>query len=163
MPSGLAQVCLLQAAERHVRWGRCSKISRPKPSIRLSNPRPADKRVAAADYLNLLKHVARNGLALGVFGKGPDNTHVVVVIRKGNRPEIARLLETFAAGDPGEPERSRNRSRRAGEPFTLWAQTWPGGWSKPTLSLPIRTRSIRSWASSTASSPAQRAIPCVQH
>jgi len=65
---------------------------------------PEVKRVAAAEYLNLLKHAARNGLALGVFGKGPDNTHVVIAIRKGNRPEIIRLLETLAAAGPDQPE-----------------------------------------------------------
>ncbi len=65
---------------------------------------PADRRVAAAEYLKLLKHAARSGLALGVFGKGPDNTHVVIAIRKGNRPEIIRLLETLAAAGPGQPE-----------------------------------------------------------
>jgi len=73
-----------------------------------------DKRVAAADYLNLLKHAARNGLALGVFGKGPDNTHVVVVVRKGNQPEIARLLETLAAAGPGQPEQKPEPAQKNG-------------------------------------------------
>ncbi|MGO9813997.1 MAG: hypothetical protein ACLP53_24970, partial [Isosphaeraceae bacterium] len=66
---------------------------------------PPGKRIAPNDYLNLLKHAARNGLALGVFGKGPDNTHVAAVIRKGNRPEIVRLLEALAAAESGQPER----------------------------------------------------------
>src|SRR5271157_3971814 len=73
-----------------------------------------DKRVAAADYLNLLKHAARNGLALGVFGKGPDNTHVVVVVRKGNQPEIARLLETLAAAGPCQPEQKPEPAQKSG-------------------------------------------------
>ena len=89
-----------------------------------------DKRVAAADVLNSLKHAARNGLALGIFGKGPDDTRVVIVIRKGNRPEIARLLDTLAVG-PGQPA-SRSRPRKTGGPFTLGAKRRSGGSSRTT-------------------------------
>ena len=108
------------------RWERCWKISRARPLIRPSNPARQDKRVAAADYLNLLKHAARNGLALGVFGKGPDNTHVVVVIRKGNRPEIARLLESLAAAGPGQPEQKPEPAQKSGR--TLHALGTDGVW-----------------------------------
>jgi prepilin-type processing-associated H-X9-DG protein len=75
---------------------------------------PADKRVVAADYLSLLKHAARNGLALGVFGRGPDNIHVVVVIRNGSRPEIARLLDLLAAAGPGQPEQKPEPAQKNG-------------------------------------------------
>ena len=75
---------------------------------------PAGKRVAAADYLNLLKHALRDGLALGVFGKGPDNIHMVVVIRKGDKPEIVRLLDLLAAAGPEQPEQKPEPSQKAG-------------------------------------------------
>ena len=85
---------------------------------------PRSKQVAAADFLYLLKHAARDGLALGVFGKGPDNTHVVVVIRKGNRPEIARILDTVAPPRAGPiDQKPEPVQKKTGGPFMLWAQT----------------------------------------
>ena len=85
-----------------------------------------DKRVAAADYLNVLKHAARDGLAVGVFGKGPDNTHVVVVVRKGNRPEVVRLLDTLAAAGPGQPEQKPEPAQKNGR--ALHALATEGVW-----------------------------------
>jgi prepilin-type processing-associated H-X9-DG protein len=75
--------------------------------------RPQEHRIAAAEYLNLLKHAARDGLALGVFGKGPDNLHVVFVMHKGSRPETTRLLDTLAAG-PDQPEQKPAPAQKNG-------------------------------------------------
>jgi len=84
---------------------------------------PADKQVAAADVLQLLKHVARNGLAFGIFSKGEDNARVVIVIRNGNRPEITRFLDILAAG-PGEaapePVQKSGRAVHARGKETVW-------------------------------------------
>ena len=75
---------------------------------------PQERRVAAADYLNLLKQAVRNGLTMGIFGKGPDNTHVVIVIRKGNRPEITHLLDTLTGGGLAQPEQKPEPVQRNG-------------------------------------------------
>ncbi len=77
---------------------------------------PPGKQVASGDYLNLLKQAARDGLALGVFKAGPEHTHAAVVVRKGDRPETIRLLETLATPAPASPNRSRNRAANTGEP-----------------------------------------------
>ena len=58
----------------------------------------------SASYLDLLKHGARNGFAFGVVGKGPENTRVVIVVRKGNRPETPQA--------PGIGGRRRPRPAR---------------------------------------------------
>jgi prepilin-type processing-associated H-X9-DG protein len=65
---------------------------------------PPDKQVPAAQYLGVLKHVAKSGFAVGVIGRGPQNTRVAIVVRKGNRPEDIKLLERAAAAGSGRPE-----------------------------------------------------------
>ena len=74
---------------------------------------PPDKKVPPANYLSLLKHGARNGFAFGVVAKGPQNTQTVVVIRKGNRPEDLKLLES-AAASPGQPETKPESFQKSG-------------------------------------------------
>jgi prepilin-type processing-associated H-X9-DG protein len=64
---------------------------------------PAEKRIASADYLALIKHAVRNGVAVGVLGTGPSNFRVVLAIRKGNRPENLRFLESIPTSPPGAP------------------------------------------------------------
>jgi prepilin-type processing-associated H-X9-DG protein len=54
---------------------------------------PPNERVAHADYLTVLKQGAHRGLAIGVFGKAPERTRVVLAIRNGNQPEFVKLLE----------------------------------------------------------------------
>ena len=65
---------------------------------------PEEKRVSSASYLNLLKHAVRNGWTLGVFGKGPDKHHPVIVLRKASGPEFARLMKVFSSNPPDQPE-----------------------------------------------------------
>ena len=65
---------------------------------------PEEKRVTSTSYLILLKYVARNGWALGVFGKGPEHNHLVIVLRKVDAPEFARLMKVFSNAPPDQPE-----------------------------------------------------------
>ena len=90
---------------------------------------PEGKRVAAADFLNLLKHVARNGLALGFFGKEEINPRVAIVIRNGNR----------RGADAGAGQRGRRPRRTGGRtgsktdgPSMPEERTWSGGLRRTT-------------------------------
>ncbi len=64
---------------------------------------PENQRVAPAEYLKLLKQVAHQGLAVGVFGNGEDGPKLMIVIRKANQPELARILKVFVGGPPDQP------------------------------------------------------------
>jgi prepilin-type processing-associated H-X9-DG protein len=64
---------------------------------------PPDKQIPAAQYLSLLKHAARDGLAVGVSGKAPGPPRMAIVIRKGNRPDAIKILESVAAEGPEQP------------------------------------------------------------
>ncbi len=44
----------------------------------------------------MIKLAARQGFALGVWGKDPDKLGTVYVVRGGDRPELRRLLEIAA-------------------------------------------------------------------
>ncbi len=65
--------------------------------------RPQDQRVPAGRVLNVLKQVARSGLAVALFGK-PNGEHVMLVIRKGSQQDVARLMEHMTANEPGQPD-----------------------------------------------------------
>ena len=56
---------------------------------------PEDKRFKAAEVVDAVKHVARHGFVVGVWGKGPGKHGTVIVVRRGDRPEIRRSLDTF--------------------------------------------------------------------
>ncbi len=58
---------------------------------------PAEQRVTGAEVIGLLKHIAQNGFAVGVSRKGPEDVRFVAVLRRGDRPEFKRLLETAGA------------------------------------------------------------------
>jgi prepilin-type processing-associated H-X9-DG protein len=74
---------------------------------------PGTRKIAPAEYLSLLKHAARSGLALGVFGKGPGQVHAVLALRKANRPEFVRFLETLSA-PPGAPDQKPQAVQKDG-------------------------------------------------
>jgi len=57
---------------------------------------PEEKRVKAAEVLGAVKHVARQGFAVGVWGKDAGKRGGVIVVRRGDRPEFRRWLETYA-------------------------------------------------------------------
>src|SRR5205823_8034161 len=78
-----------------------------------------EKQVRAGEVINLIKHAARQGFALGVWGKDLDKAApgIVVVARRGDRPEVRRLLESAAAanfGRPGQGEAGRAPIAKAG-------------------------------------------------
>jgi len=56
---------------------------------------PAEKRVKPADVIETVKYVARHGFVVGAWGKGDVKPDVVVVIRRGDRPEIRRWFDAF--------------------------------------------------------------------
>ena len=62
---------------------------------------PPRDRIPASEYLTLMKHGARHGLAAAVFGKGPRDVQWMLVVRNGNRPEFTRLLEAGSTAGPG--------------------------------------------------------------
>jgi prepilin-type processing-associated H-X9-DG protein len=64
---------------------------------------PIERRIKAPDAVGQLKRLARDGFGFAVSGTGPDDTRVIVVLRKGDRPEIRRLLGALPlAGRPQE-------------------------------------------------------------
>ncbi|MGC8638270.1 MAG: DUF1559 domain-containing protein [Isosphaeraceae bacterium] len=65
---------------------------------------PRQEQLAPGQYLNLLKHGARNGFAVGVMAKEKRNAWVALVVRNGKRPETLKLLESAASAEPGHEE-----------------------------------------------------------
>jgi hypothetical protein len=57
---------------------------------------PGENRVKAGDIVEELKRLARDGFVVAVSGTVPNNSRLVAVIRKGDRPEIKRLLSAAA-------------------------------------------------------------------
>jgi hypothetical protein len=57
---------------------------------------PPDQRARSADVLAAIKLAARQGFALGVWGKDPDKLGTVYVVRGGDRPELRALIELAA-------------------------------------------------------------------
>ena len=69
---------------------------------------PPEQRVTGAEVVGLLKHIARNGFAVGVSRKGPEHVRFVAVLRHGDRPEFKRLLEI--AGAAGRHDGCRGKA-----------------------------------------------------
>ena len=77
-----------------------------------------------ADLIGAFKMVARQGFAVGVWGKDPEDLHMVAVIRGGGRPEVRRLFEMVTrtgrpvrredAGEKGRPHDPRSSTRPPG-------------------------------------------------
>lgn len=65
---------------------------------------PPREQLSSAQYLDLLKHGVRNGFAVGVTGRPPRNSQIVLALRKGNRPEAVQLLDRAAAATRGQAE-----------------------------------------------------------
>jgi prepilin-type processing-associated H-X9-DG protein len=91
---------------------------------------PKERQVPPAQYLNLLKQSARDGFAVAVIGKAPQNSRVVVVLRHGNRPDVLKLLELAAsAAEAGHPEAKPEATRKSdrtihplGEDGVYWTE-----------------------------------------
>ena len=100
---------------------------------------PPDKRVPTASYLSLLKHGARNGFAFGLAdNKGPENTRLVIVVRKCNRPEDLKLLES-AAADPGQPDAKPEPIQKSGRTIHLLGRDWAWWIEKEDLVVTDKT------------------------
>ncbi|MFI5459588.1 MAG: DUF1559 domain-containing protein [Isosphaerales bacterium] len=63
---------------------------------------PEEKRVKAAEVLGAVKHVARQGFAIGIWGKEPGKRGTVIVARQGDRPEFRRWLQAYAKSAAAE-------------------------------------------------------------
>ncbi len=91
---------------------------------------PADSRIKAADIIGTIELAARQGFALGVWGKDPDKLGTVYVVRGGDGPEFHRLLELVArryqkaegVENPAAPEpiQKAGRAIHALSPESSW-------------------------------------------
>ncbi len=81
--------------------------------------------------LELIKHIARDGFVLAAWGKAPKDSRFVVVLRKGSRPELWRVLEALRpAGRPGaeganaraNPKAGRTHSSELGKDGVWWVE-----------------------------------------
>jgi prepilin-type processing-associated H-X9-DG protein len=89
--------------------------------------------VAPADVIDLVKHVAKHGGAVGVWGKPDDldggHPGIVVVAREGDRPSIRHMLEDAATRNlagPGQEGADRKPVQKAGRTYHPIDQK--GGW-----------------------------------
>ncbi len=62
----------------------------------LQQSTPLDKRVACADAVEAFKHVMRAGFAVAVVGDVTSDRKVILVLRRGDRPEVRRVAESLA-------------------------------------------------------------------
>ncbi len=89
---------------------------------------PVAERVKASEMIGQLKRLVRDGFVFAVSGAAPNEFRVIVVLRKGDRPEIRRLLTAAASAMPG-PEDGANAApplRKSGR--TLHALGRDGVW-----------------------------------
>jgi len=61
---------------------------------------PPAKRIKGVEVVALLKHLARQGFVFAVAGENPDDARLIVVLRRGDRPEIRRLLAMISSVSP---------------------------------------------------------------
>ena len=60
---------------------------------------PEDQRFKAAEVVDAVKHIARHGFVVGVWGKGPGKHGTVIVVRRGDRPEVRHSLDALLKAD----------------------------------------------------------------
>ena len=89
-------------------WGHCSRTCSPSSS---SRPRHRSLRATSSARS---RRAHRQGFVVAVWGKDPEDLHMVFAIRGGGRPEIRRLFETMIhmgrpvqAEDAGEDKAGR--------------------------------------------------------
>jgi Protein of unknown function (DUF1559) len=61
----------------------------------LDETTPLDERVTGADVVGVVKHIAQHGFAVALFRKGPERVCFAAVVRRGDQPELKRLLGTL--------------------------------------------------------------------
>ena len=82
---------------------------------------PPDNRVTAVDLIGTFKLAARQGFALGVWGKDTENLGTVFVVRRGDRPEFRRLLALATRPDAApDPVQKAGRAIHALNQDLLW-------------------------------------------
>ncbi len=69
-----------------------------------------EKHVKASVVIELVKHAARQGLAAAAWSMDREKPGVVFVFRRGERPEVRRLLEDAAAASFGRPGQAADRA-----------------------------------------------------
>ena len=79
-----------------------------------------EKQVKASAVIELVKQAARQGFAAGAWSMDTEKPGVVFVFRRGDRPEVRRLLEDAAAANLGRPGAAAARAagRSAPQPST---------------------------------------------
>ena len=65
---------------------------------------PTTTRIKGVDAIETAKSIARNGFVFAIFGKPQKQWPYVVVLRRGDRPEIKSFLQSLAASRGGEAE-----------------------------------------------------------
>ncbi len=86
---------------------------------------PDEQRVKAGDIIGQLKRLARDGFVVAVSGTGPNNSRAVAVLRKGDRPDIKRLLAAAASAGALQAKVQtprRQHRRKPGAPSTRSAR-----------------------------------------
>jgi Protein of unknown function (DUF1559) len=69
---------------------------------------PQARRLKGAEVVGMLKNAARHGFVLAASGKSPNDARVVLALRRGDRPEVRRILSMISAIRLGDdPEGSR--------------------------------------------------------
>jgi prepilin-type processing-associated H-X9-DG protein len=67
---------------------------------------PPAKRIKGVEVVGVLKNLARQGFVIAVAGANPEDARLIVVLRRGDRPDVRRLLATITAVSPaGEGNR----------------------------------------------------------
>ncbi len=82
---------------------------------------PPGRRVTAADLIGAFESAARQGFAVGIWGKDPDKFGMIFVVRGGDRPEFRRLLELAT-----RPEAAPEPIQKAGR--AIHALNWEDFW-----------------------------------
>ena len=90
--------------------------------------------VQPGDLIGAFKMVARQGFAVGVWGKDPGDLYTVTVIRGGARPEVRRLFEMMARLGRPVPADGKPARRRPGGRSRRWATRPPTGMRRTTSS-----------------------------
>jgi prepilin-type processing-associated H-X9-DG protein len=84
-----------------------------------------DARPKGSDVVEQLKRIGLDGFVVAVSGQVPNETRVIFVLRKGDRPEVRRLLDrAVAAGD--EAKSGPAPLRKAGR--TIYSLGKDGVW-----------------------------------
>ena len=61
--------------------------------------RPIQGRIGGADALEAIEHISRHGFVAALRDAAGD-VHAIVVLRRGDRPAVHRLVESLATDDP---------------------------------------------------------------